>query len=99
MVDSYCRLPTDENSAIEIRPSDIPTSKREEEVDQNELDETVEDHLDDNATMGASGRVKIMTDATNNETDTESMNNIRMVNDRLEDEFWSQDCNTTDSNS
>ena len=27
-----------------------------------------------------------MPDATNNETDTESMNNIRMANDRLEDE-------------
>ena len=30
-------LPTDENSAIEIRPGDIPISKREEEVDQNEV--------------------------------------------------------------
>ena len=79
-------LPTDENSAIEIRPSDIPTSKREEEVDQSELEETAEDHLDDEATIGASGCVKIMPDATNNETDTESLNNIRMANDRLEDE-------------
>ena len=79
-------LPTDENSATEIRPSDIPTSKREEEVDQSEVEETVEDHLDDEVTIGASGRVKILPDATNNETDTESMNNIRMANDRLEDE-------------
>ena len=62
-------LPTDENSAIEIRPSDIPISKREEEVDQNEVDETAEDHLDDKATSGASSRVKIIPGATNNETD------------------------------
>ena len=79
-------LPTDKNSAREIRPSDIPISKREEEVDQSELEETAKDHFDDEATIGASGRVRILPDATNNETDTESMNNIRMVNDRLEDE-------------
>ena len=30
--------------------------------------------------------MKILPDATNNETDTEYMNNIRMANDRLEDE-------------
>ena len=68
---------------IEIRPSDILISKREEEVDQKEEDETAEDHLDDEASSGASSRVKIIPGATNNETDTESLNNIRMTNDRL----------------
>ena len=33
-------LPTDENSAIEIRPSDIPKSMREYEVDQSEEEQT-----------------------------------------------------------
>ena len=48
-------LPTDENSAIEIRPCDIPKSMREDEVDQSEEEETVEEHIDDDATGGVSG--------------------------------------------
>ena len=79
-------LPTDENSAIEIRPDDIPKSKRDEEVDQSEEDEAAEDHLDDEATCGASGRVKISADATNYEADSESLKNIRLANYRIEDE-------------
>ena len=47
-------LPTDDNSAIEIRPSDIPISKREEEVTQDNGDETAEDHSDDEETNVAS---------------------------------------------
>ena len=43
-------LPTIENSTIEIRPDDIPKSKREEEVDQSGEKETVEEHLYDDAT-------------------------------------------------
>ena len=78
-------LPIDEESAIEINPSDIPTSKREEEVDQNEAEETSEDPLADETKLGASGRVMILPDAMNNETDTESMNNMRILNDKLED--------------
>ena len=48
-----CVLPTEENSAIEIRPGDIPISDREEEVDQSDVDETAEYHLDDEETNGA----------------------------------------------
>ena len=40
---------------IEIRPNDIPKSKREEEVDQSGEKETVEEHLYDDATGGVSG--------------------------------------------
>ena len=47
-------LPTDENSAIEIRPSDIPKSMREDEVDQSEEEETAEEHQDDDETGGIS---------------------------------------------
>ena len=38
-------LPTDENSAIEIRPCDIPESMREDEVDQSEGEETIEEQF------------------------------------------------------
>ena len=81
---NYTVLPTDENSAIEIRPSDIPKSMREDEVDQSEEEETVE-HLDDDEKGGTSGRVKIIADATN-ETDSESLKKIRLKNERLGDD-------------
>ena len=71
-----CVLPTDENSAIEIRPSDIPISDREEEVDQSEVDETAEDYLDDEETNEASNRVKTIPGTNDNGTNTESLFNI-----------------------
>ena len=70
-------LPTDDNSAIEIKPSDIPDSKKEEEVDQENGDETPEDQSDNEGANGASCRVKIMPGINENGTDTESLNNIR----------------------
>ena len=76
-------LPTDEHSAIEIRPCDIPKSMREDEVDQSEQEEAIEEHLDKNETGGASGSVKITADATN-ETDPESLKNIRLKMKDLE---------------
>ena len=54
----------------------LPTDKEKE---------TVEEHLDSNATGGASGQIKIIADATN-ETDSESLKNIRLSNGRLEDD-------------
>ena len=86
MTQRTCVLPTDENSAIEIRPGDIPISDREEEVDQSDVDETAEDHLDDEETNGALNRVKIMPGANDNGTDTESLNNIWLANNEPEDD-------------
>ena len=63
-------LPEDENSAIEIRPSDIPKSMREDEVDQSEEEETAEKHLDDDETGGIS----------------EPLRNISMKNERPGDD-------------
>ena len=79
-------LPTDDNSAIEIKPGDIPISKKEEEVVQDDGDETAEDHSDDEETNGASNRVKIMPGVNENGTDTESLNNIRLASNKLEDD-------------
>ena len=79
-------LPIGEDSTIEIGPNDIPTSKREEEVDENDTDETSENQLSDETKLEATGRVMIVPDATNNETATESMNNIRIMNDNLNDD-------------
>ena len=79
-------IPIDEDSAIEISPSDIPMTRREEEIDQSDAEETSEDNLSDETVRGASGRVMKLPDATNNETDTESMNNIRIMNDKAEDD-------------
>ena len=79
-------LPTDDNSAIEIKPSDIPDSKKEEEVDQENGDETPEDQSDDEGANGALWRVKIMPGINENGTDTESLNNIRLANNKLEDD-------------
>ena len=42
--------------------------------------------MSDETKLGATGRVMIVPDATNNETDTESMNNIRIMNDNLNDD-------------
>ena len=95
-------LPTDKSSTIEIRPNDILKSKREEEVDQSEEKETVEEHLDDDATGGVSGRIKIIADATN-ETESESLENIRLTNGRPKDDASSdfleisEDENQTDA--
>ena len=41
--------------------------------------------MSDETKLGATGRVMIVPDATNNETDMESMNNIRIMNDNLND--------------
>ena len=85
---------------IEIRPNDIPKSKREEEVDQSE--ETDEEHLDDDATGGVSGRRKTIA-GTTNETESESLKNIRLTNGRPKDDASSdlleisEDENQTDA--
>ena len=42
--------------------------------------------MSDESKLGATGRVVIVPDATNNETDTESMKNIRIMNDKLNDD-------------
>ena len=42
--------------------------------------------MSDETKLGATGRVMIVSDTTNNETDTESMNNIRIMNDNLNDD-------------
>ena len=78
-------LPIDEDSAIEISPSDIPMSKLEDEIDQSDVEDTPEDPVGEVTKNGASGRIKILPDGTNNKTDTESMNIIRIMNDKFED--------------
>ena len=78
-------LLTNENSTIDFRPDDIPKSKRKEEVDQSGEKETVEEHLDDDATGGVSGQIKIIADATN-ETELESLKNIRLTDGRPRDD-------------
>ena len=71
----------------------LPTDKEKE---------TVEEHLDSNATGGASGQIKIIADATN-ETDSESLKNIRLTNSRPKDDASSdfleisEDENQTDA--
>ena len=45
--------------------------------------------MSDETKLGATGRVMIVPDATNNETATESMNNIRIMNDNLNDDVSS----------
>ena len=52
-------------------------------------DETSDDQLGDEEKYGATGRVMIVPDATINETDTESMRNIRIMNDNLNDDALS----------
>ena len=42
--------------------------------------------MSDETKLGATGRVMIVPDAKNNETNTESMNNIRIMNDNLNDD-------------
>ena len=79
-------LPTDDNSAIEIKPSDIPDSKKEGDVDQEDGDDALEDQSDDEGEKGALCRVKIMPGINENGTDTESLNNIRLANNNLEDD-------------
>ena len=78
-------LPVGEESTIEIGPSDIPTYKRGEEVDQDDLEDASENQENNDTKLGATGQVTIIPDATNNETDTESLNNVRMMNNDLDD--------------
>ena len=54
------------------------------------LDETAEDHLDDEETNEAWKCVKIMRGANDNGTDTESLNNISLANNKLEDDASQQ---------
>ena len=55
-------------------------SKREEEVDQDDIEDASGNQGSTDTKIGATGQVMIIPDATNNETDTESSNNVRMMN-------------------
>ena len=69
-------LPEDENSAIEIRPSDIPKSMREDEVDQSEEEETVEEHLDDGDVQVQQLAIKILIDSGVGFKDSKGKNKV-----------------------
>ena len=53
-------LPTDDDSAIEIKPSDIPDSKKEGDVDHEDGDDAPGEQSDEEGEKGASCRIKIM---------------------------------------
>ena len=61
----------------------------QEEVTQDNIEEIPEDQLGDEENYGATGRVKIIPDATINEADTESMRNIRIMNGNLDEDALS----------
>ena len=61
----------------------------QEEVTQDNIEEIPEDQLGDEENYGATGRVKIIPDATINEADTESMRNIRIMNANLDEDALS----------
>ena len=52
------KLPVGEESIIEVDLNEIPTSKREEDVNQEDAVEVPEDQLSDEEIYGATGRVK-----------------------------------------
>ena len=82
-------LPVGDDSVIEVDLNEIPTSKREEEVNQEDAVEIPEYQLGDEETYGATGRVKIIPDETINEADTELMRNIRVMNANLDEDVLS----------
>ena len=77
------RLTVGEESIIELDLEAVPTSKREEEVNQEEAEEISEDQLGDEEICQETGRIRIIPDESLNEPDTESMRNARNMNTHL----------------
>ena len=63
-------LPIGKESVIEIDLNEIPTSKREEEINQEDDIEIPEDQLGDEEICGATGRVEVIPYETLNYPDT-----------------------------
>ena len=79
----------------------VPTSKREEEVNQEEAVETSDDQLSGEGICQDIGRIRIIPDASLSESDTESMRNARNMNTHLDEDALSdtseasKDCHQT----
>ena len=82
-------LPVGDESIIEVGLNEIPTSKREEEVSQDNTGEIPEDQLSDEENCGATGCINIIPDETINEAHTESMRNIKVTNANLDEDALS----------
>ena len=89
LTETSSRLPVGEESIIELDLEAVPTSKREEEVNQEEAEETLEDQLGDEEICQETGRIRIIPDASLNEPDTESMRNARNMNTHLDEDALS----------
>ena len=61
-------LPTDDDLALEIKPCDIPDSKKEGDVDHEDGDDALGDQSDEEGEKGASCRIKIMPSINENGT-------------------------------
>ena len=83
------KLTVGEELIIEVDLNEIPNSKREEDVNQEDAVEVPEDQLSDEEIYGATGRVKKIPDETLNEPNTESMRNARNMNTHLDEDALS----------
>ena len=70
-------LPDGEETAIELDLATVPTSKRPEEVNQEEDLETTDNQIGNRETSQNTGRKRIIPDASLSEPDTESMGAAR----------------------
>ena len=70
---SSARLPVGEETTIELDLAAVPTSKRPEEVNQEEAVETSDNQLGNRDMCQNTGRIRIIPDASLSEPDTESM--------------------------
>ena len=89
-------LPVGEESIIEVGLTEIPTSKREEEVTQDNNGEIPEDQLGDEENCGATSCVEIIPDETINEADTKSISNTRVTNANLDEDALPDTSNPED---
>ena len=71
LTDTSKRLPVGEDSVIEVDLNEIPTSKREEEVNQEDAGETPDDQLGDDEICEGTGCTKIIPYDAHYEPDVE----------------------------
>ena len=78
-------LPVGEETTIELDLARVPTSKRPEEVNQEEAVETSDNQLGSKEMCQNTGRIRIIPDASLSELDAESMGAARNMDNDNED--------------